>query len=152
MITTNIKLKTYLKEFLIHLYGEEPIKFNDSSDVLAYIHELRIKRPRHANEDNGENTTIVIPYQRYGKDPRTYNYLTPKAQTVIQTKIHTLFAATLNDYIAHKVYILSIDYHTAIEMFAQEYGIKGITLEGLKQKNYRDRAGKRFTRRTTSKD
>ena len=45
-VTTKIKLKPYLREFLIAKFGEEPIRFPENSDLLALIHVLRIKPPK----------------------------------------------------------------------------------------------------------
>jgi hypothetical protein len=146
MITTSIKIKPYLREFLLHAYGEEPLRFPDSSDLLAFVHELRIKRPTRATGEPVGNLLLAIPFQKHGKDPRQYNYLTPRSQRVIQNKVNTLFTATMNDYVARKVHVLGLEYREAIELFIEEYGIDSISFEGLKQKNYRDRSGKRYRR------
>jgi hypothetical protein len=145
MTTTKIKIKAYLREFLVHEYGEEPVRFPDNSDILAFIHELRIRQPKQAPPPAG-NLEIVIPFQKHGKDPREHNYLTRRSQLVIQNKVYTLFSAVLNDYVARKVHLLGLEYRDAIGMFMEEYEIDSITYDALKQKNYRDRNGKRFRR------
>ena len=145
-VTTKIKLKPYLREFLIAKFGEEPIRFPENSDLLALIHVLRIKPPKRDVVQDDVNTEIVIPYQRLGRDPRTYNYLGKRAQMEFQKRVHTLFCITLNDYVAHKVHVEQFEWQAAIELFAEEYHIESITTDGLKQKNYRDRNGKRFKR------
>lgn len=147
-ITTKIKLKTYLKEFLISLYGDEPLIFPQNSDLLIFLHTFRMKPPkkRVTIPEEETNTTIIIPFQKMGRDSRTYNYLGRRAQIELQKKVHTLFCVTLNDYIAQKVHIEHLSWQAAIELFAEEFEITGISLEGLKQKNYRDRDGKRFRR------
>lgn len=143
-------MKLYLKEFLISLYGEEPIRFKEGSDLLEFVHILRAKPPKSSilglklTEDT--NTEIVIPFQKNGRDPRTYNYLGKRAQIELQRKIHTLFCVTLNDFVAHKVHVEGFSWQAAIELFADEYEITEISLDGIKQKNYRDRDGKRFKR------
>ena len=104
-VTTKIKLKPYLREFLIAKFGEEPIRFPGNSDLLALIHVLRIKPPKRDIVQDDVNTEIVIPYQRLGRDPRTYNYLGKRAQMEFQKRVHTLFCITLNDYVAHKVHV-----------------------------------------------
>lgn len=146
IITTKIRLKPYLKEFLIHFYGEEPIRFPQDSDLLVFLHVYRSKPPRIKPQMDEANTEIVVPFQKSGRDPRTYNHLGKRAQIELQRKVHTLFCATLNDYVANKVHVEHLSWQAAIELFAEEYEIVGISLEGLKQKNYRDRDGKRFRR------
>ena len=96
-VTTKIKLKPYLREFLIAKFGEEPIRFPENSDLLALIHVLRIKPPKRDIVQDDVNTEIVIPYQRLGRDPRTYNYLGKRAQMEFQKRVHTLFCITLNN-------------------------------------------------------
>lgn len=148
IITTRIKLKPYLREFLIHLYDDEPIRFPQDSDLLVFLHTFRTKPPRiktHSLEEE-TNTEIVIPFQKNGRDPRTYNHLGKRAQIELQRKVHTLFCATLNDYVARKVHVEFLSWQAAIELFAEEFEITEISLDGLKQKNYRDRDGKRFRR------
>lgn len=145
-ITTRIKLKPYLREFLIAKFGEEPIRFPENSDLLVFVHEFRTKPPKITVHNSEENTEIVIPYQKQGRDPRTYNYLGKRAQMEFQKKVHTLFCATLNDYVAHKVHVLGLEWQAAIELFTETFQIESITIDGLKQKNYRDRNGKRFKR------
>ena len=66
-VTTKIKLKPYLREFLIAKFGEEPIRFPENSDLLALIHVLRIKPPKRDIVQDDVNTEIVIPYQRLGR-------------------------------------------------------------------------------------
>ena len=145
MVTTKVKIKPYLREFLVHVYGEEPVRFPDNSDILVFIHELRVKQPRAIARVEG-NMEIVIPFRKHGKDPRQYNYLTPRAQRIIQDKAYTLFTAVMNDYVARKVHVLGLEYRQAIEMFMEEHEIESITYDALKQKNYRDRNGKRYRR------
>lgn len=149
-ITTKIKLKPYLKEFLIHLYGKEPIRFPEDSDLLVFLHTFRTKPPRPDIQQSQvmaeTNTEIVLPFQRAGRDPRTYNHLGNRAQIEFQKKVHTFFCVTLNDYVACKVHVQNFAWQAAIELFAEEYNITEISLDGLKQKNYRDRDGKRFRR------
>lgn len=94
-VITKIKLKPYLREFLIAKFGEEPIRFPENSDLLALIHVLRIKPPKRDIVQDDVNTEIVIPYQRLGRDPRTYNYLGKRAQMEFQKRVHTLFCITL---------------------------------------------------------
>lgn len=153
-ITTKIKLKHYLREFLIHLYGEEPICFPQNSDLLVFLHTYRTKPPKPGVIEVLEetNTELAVPYQKSGRDSRIYNYLGRRAQIEFQKKVHTLFCATLNDYVAQKVHVEHFTWQAAIELFAEEYEITAISLDGLKQKNYRDRDGKRFRRENKFRD
>jgi hypothetical protein len=128
------------------VYGGEPVRFPDNSYILAFIHELRVKQPTRVPRELPGNLEIVIPFQKNGKDARQYNYLATRSQMVIQDKVHTLFCAVMNDYVARKVHVVGLEYREALELFMQEYEIDSITYEGLKQKNYRDRNGKRYRR------
>lgn len=146
-VTTKIKLKPYLREFLIHLYGPEPIDLPQDSDLLVFLHAYRIKPPGIPVLDTSiANTELIVPFQKGGRDPRTYSYLGKRAQIEFQRKVHTLFCATLNDYVANKVHVEFLPWQAAIELFAEEFELTEISLDGLKQKNYRDRDGKRFKR------
>lgn len=142
-VTSRIKIKEYLKEYLISIYGSEPVRFPDDSDLLATLHDVRITRPRNAPDDEENNLEIVIPYQKVGKNARTHNYISRRGQLELQKKIQRLFSANLNEYVSD-CRTKGYEYHASIEMFADQHNLQSISIGGLKKKDYRKRVKKRL--------
>ena len=144
-ITTKIKIKEYLREFLISLYKGDPVRFPNDSDLLATLHDVRVKRPKNAPRSDDNNMEIIIPYQKVGKNARTHNWISARGEKEIEKKAHTLFTCTLNDYV-NRMRLKGYEYQAAVEMFADLHNITAISLDGLKKKNYRLRVNNRFGR------
>lgn len=142
-VTSRIKIKEYLREYLISLYGAEPVRFPDDSDLLATLHDVRITRPKNVPEEEDGNLEIVIPYQKIGKNARTHNYISRRGQLELQKKIQRHFSASLNEYVS-ECRIKGYEYQASVEMFADEHNLQSISIGGLKKKNYRKRVKKRL--------
>ena len=142
-VTSRIKIKEYLKEYLISIYGSEPVRFPDDSDLLATLHDVRITRPRNAPDDEENNLEIVIPYQKVGKNARTHNYLSRRGQLELQKKVQRLFSASLNEFVSD-CRTKGYEYQASIEMFADLHNLQSISIGGLKKKDYRRRVKKRL--------
>lgn len=142
-VTSRIKIKEYLKEYLISIYDGEPVRFPDDSDLLATLHDVRIIRPCNAPEDDDCNLEIVIPYQKVGKNARTHNYISRRGQLELQKKVQRLFTAHLNEFIMD-CRLKGYEYQASIELFADKYNLQSISIGGLKKKNYRKRVKKRL--------
>ncbi len=142
-VTSRIRIKEYLKEYLISIYGSEPVRFPDDSDLLATLHDVRITRPRNAPDDEENNLEIVIPYQKIGKNARTHNYISRRGQLELQKKVQRLFSASLNEFVSD-CRIKGYEYQASIEMFADLHNLQSISIGGLKKKDYRRRVKKRL--------
>ena len=142
-VTSRIKIKEYLKEYLISIYGSEPVRFPDDSDLLATLHDVRITRPRNAPDDEENNLEIVIPYQKVGKNARTHNYISRRGQLELQKKVQRLFSASLNEFVSD-CRTKGYEYQASIEMFADLHNLQSISIGDLKKKDYRRRVKKRL--------
>ena len=142
-VTSRIRIKEYLKEYLISIYGSEPVRFPDDSDLLATLHDVRITRPRNAPDDAENNLEIVIPYQKVGKNARTHNYISRRGQLELQKKVQRLFSASLNEFVSD-CRTKGYEYQASIEMFADLHNLQSISIGGLKKKDYRRRVKKRL--------
>lgn len=139
MITTKIKVKDHLREYIIGRYNnfdESPIQFPNQTDIYILIWDLLVKRPVNCQIDQG-NLEIVLP-ERYGsKPPAYYNYLGIRSQKKIERKIEIMMWADFREYIEkerRKNGSLIID---VVHQFMSRYGITSISEDALVKSYYR---------------
>lgn len=153
MITTSIQIEPYLAEYLKGKYNngdDDPLQIPDNTDLYHSIWTLMVKRPcNHSPIDKG-NLTFMLPERRIGKDPKVYNYLSPRSVKLIEMEVRRMFNRELhimmdeNDLQGH---ILSnID---VVHNFLCSYGIDSISEDALLKNFYRwrDNIRKRKARR-----
>jgi hypothetical protein len=120
-----IKCEVYLIRFLESVYGAQPIKFPKGSNfnnILSY--NLGFTPPDNKDTGYGEETLLVeIPYFE-NKDPRVYNYLSPKKQEIFRDEVYCLFKMTFRTDIT-KILLMQFKRQKkrALEMFIEKYNI-----------------------------
>lgn len=92
-----IKLEPYLRDWFIHENGgTTPVKLRKGSqehDILKlFLEKLPDGMMPHFKQP--DETTIQLPYFK-NRDPRTYNYLPPKALEALHDCIRTRFTIQL---------------------------------------------------------
>lgn len=145
MITTKIEVPQHLKEYLIGKFcdlQDSPIHFPDRTDIYHIIYDLLERRPANASVDRG-NLEIVLPERSYGKDPRTFNYLGLRSQTILIRKIDRMLWAEVHDFLDEQKHAYGITYIDGIHNFMTMYGIDSITEDAFKKNYYRWRANLR---------
>lgn len=76
-ITIKIEVKSYIKKYLVKVYGEEPIMFPKKSHYNRLIVMNIQKTPedyKHESFNNKCSVEIILPYNNL-RDIRSYNYL-----------------------------------------------------------------------------
>ncbi|MGA2824316.1 MAG: hypothetical protein ABSE72_12420 [Bacteroidales bacterium] len=120
-----IKCDFYLIRFLESIFGPQPIKFPKShnfNNILSY--NLGFIPPDYQDPDFGNETLLVeLPYFE-NKDPRVYNYLSPKQQKIFRDEVYCLFKLTFRTDIT-KILLMQFKRQKkrALEMFIDKYNI-----------------------------
>lgn len=138
-MTTKIKIKGHVAEYMISKYGEDGIKrvkFPVATMLHHLILDLLAVRPIDNQVDDG-NLEIVLPNTREGKNLSKYNYLSQKSASLLEKKMEQLFWADLHDYIDERKHCEGILYIEAIYCWQQKYQIDSISDDALKKSYYR---------------
>jgi len=158
MINTCINIKPYLAEYIKGKFGNlcgDPIAFPDSSDLYHIIFDLLQKRPEGKSPVDTGNLLINLPSRRIGKKPEVYNYLSARAQRMIEKKIKLMFDNELHDRFeenyrdAHRLDNIEIAFG-----FMTMYSIESISEDALLKNYYRwrDNCRKKSHRRKYQKN
>ncbi len=140
--TVHIKLKPYLKAFMLHLYDKnEPIFIPKKDYFNKLIAELVTKTPADYKYKPAtpQHLEIILPYYDY-MDIRTYNFLSDRAQRDFENKLQDRFWVAYESFMDKK-FILKISIIDAIGLFIEEYHLPYTSqLEATLQKRiYRSR-------------
>lgn len=156
MVTTKFYIKEHLKEYMIgkfNNHADSPVYLPDDMDLYHTIYDLMQKRPIDCPLDKG-NIEIVLPNRRCGKDPEYYNYISIRAQLIINRKIERMFWAELHEYIDDNRHMKGINLIDSVCTFMTKYRINSITIDALIKNYYRwrDKVRKRDTKRNYTKN
>ena len=138
-VTTRIKVKPYLKEYLIGKYcaGEDmPIQFPDKTEVYHIIWNLLEKRPVNVPVDTG-NLEIILPYRREGKSPLVYNYLGLRSHRIIERNISVMMWSELHVLVEENKHKFGIDFIESVHYFMRKYCIDSLTEDAFLKNFYR---------------
>lgn len=136
-----IKLKPYLKEWLVHSLGE-PVVFPDHSNENAVIRTFIQRRPADAPVEintAGEFTAICIPDSK-AKPAEYYNYISHSGKKAIIEAIEDRFIQNLwgeLSILTFSNYGKGINTH--IEAWCEMHGISLDSAETVRQKYFRIR-------------
>ena len=140
-LTVSIKMKPYLKAFMLHVYGNEPIYIPKQDYFNKLIAEIITKTPADYKykPSTPQHLEIILPYYDY-MDIRTYNFLSERAQRVFENKLQDRFWVTYESFMDKK-FVLKISIIDAIGLFVEEYQLPYTSqLEATLQKRiYRSR-------------
>lgn len=87
-----IRLKPYLRQWIVNEFGSEPISFPKGSAEADLLESLLAKKPRSGADFPLDESMIAIelPFYKH-KNVRDYNYLSPRAQKAIERMIYIRF-------------------------------------------------------------
>lgn len=90
-----LKVPEYLKEYLEKHFGD-PIKLPKDSPESILMKRFLQKKSEAPEPDLGEgcNVRVIIPWSKE-KDPRIYQYLSPKAKKSLITSFDQIFITNL---------------------------------------------------------
>lgn len=137
MITVKTNVDQYVAEYIHGKYYSDDIRavrFPASHDVYVLIYDLLQRRPDRCPVDTG-NLEFVLPDRRDGKDPVSYNYLSGRAQKILEAKLKLMFWAELHDFMDEEKHINGVQYKDSVFRFMTRYGIESLTEDAL-LKNY----------------
>jgi len=137
MFTTKINIKQHLSEYLYAKY-DFPVKFPYKTDIYHLIFDLTEKRPVRCPIDSG-NLEIVLPERRFGKQPKTYNYLGARSQKIIMRKIEEMFWTDFRNFVEFETKKSRETYLNIVNKFIEKYCIKSISEDALLKHYYRYR-------------
>lgn len=136
-----LKLKPYLKEWLINSLGE-PVSFPDHSNENAVIRTFLQRRPADAlveTNTNNELTAICIPNSK-AKPAEYYNYLSRSGKKAITEAIEDLFLQNLWSELAQLTLISNgKGVNTHVAAWCEMHGISLDQVETVRQKYFRMR-------------
>jgi len=150
MIVTKITITPYLAEYLFGKFNNgsiEPIHFPENSDLYHVIWQLMMKRPKNVSCNDDGNLLIYLPDRREGKNPKTYNYLSPFSACIIEKHVRRMFNEELRSQLADNRergrQFLDIE---VVHQFICNYGIESVTEDALLKNFYRWRENLRKMR------
>lgn len=144
MITTKIKIKQHLAEFMYGRYNNgdfnSPINISTREDLYHLMWNLMKKRPSDASPVDDGNLCLLLNPNHPGKNPGTYNYLDEISANIIQQKIEALFYLELHTRVEVNR-MKGFPYTTiqVISLFMREYCIESISEDALIKNEYRHR-------------
>lgn len=133
-----LKVEPYLAQWLTKALGD-PIDFPRESPESKLIKRFLDKQPDNATPDTGTdgNLRIIIPWSKE-KDPRTYNYLSPRAKEMLVESLDTIFINNLWTELGGLEDIRS-SLTNVIYAYLEKHNINEDHWETIRQKYYRIR-------------
>lgn len=137
MITVNIAVESYLKEYITGKYFDPEsgvVRFPSSLDIYHLIYDLLQKRPAGRPVDVG-NLKFALPKRRLGKDPVVYNYLSERAQKLLAKKMKLMMWAELHEMMDENKHLHGMQFKESVFIFMNRYAIESISEDAF-LKNY----------------
>lgn len=137
MVTVKINISAYVAEYIAGKFWDEAagaVRFPADSDIYILLYDLLQKRPADSPVDRG-NLELALPCRREGKKPETYNYLSARAQAMLEEKMRTMMWAEAHEYLDSQKHVKGVDFKDSIFTFMCRYGIESISEDAI-FKNY----------------
>lgn len=155
MITVRITVEPHVAEYIRGRYFDHDlgtVRFPSASDIYVTVYNLLAKRPADHPVDTG-NLEFALPDRRDanmagGKDPKTYNYLSARAASMLGNRFRVLMWAELHEFMDEEKHLNGVRYKDSVYMFMRKYAIDSISEDAL-LKNYqrwRDKVRRRLKR------
>ena len=136
-----LKVEPYLAQWLTKAFGS-PVDLPRDTPECRLIKRFLDKTPLDIRPDTGEGTNlaVLIPWSKE-KDPRTYNYLSPRAKALLIESFETVFLNNMWTELGD-LDNLNCNLTDVIYAWLEKHGIEEEQWETIRQKYYRIR--KRF--------
>lgn len=137
MMTIKLTVDSHIAEYIKGKYYDPDygcVRFPASLDIYILIYDLLSKRPATCPIDSG-NLEFMLPDRREGKNPEIYNYLSQRAQKLLEDKMRLMMWAELHDLMDENKHIKGIQFKDSVFIFMSKYGIESISEDAL-IKNY----------------
>lgn len=157
MIETKFSIAQYLSEYLSGKYNNGAsgaFRIPDNTDLYHTLWTLMAKRQRNQSPIDEGNVSIILPDRRLGKDPKVYNYISPRSAKLIEKSVKYMFDNELH-IVMNENHLKGhlLDNRDVVYRFLRSYGIESISDDALLKNfyRYRDAIRKREMRRDYKK-
>jgi hypothetical protein len=120
-ILVSVEVTPYLAQYLIHYYGEHPIKAHTKSQIYPFISGYIQSSPAHYRplKPSKGLVTFELPYNRI-YDIRNKNYIPSRHFSAIKTYFRNIFLHHFIHHMDQHCLIGYMHYKTAIINFMEE--------------------------------
>ena len=141
-VAVQIKIKPYLKAFLLSIYGKnEPLFFPKKDKFNDLLAHLLSKPPSNfiPKAPSPDGLLVIIPYFEH-INIVCYNHLSQNSQVIFEQRVQARFWVTFESYIDES-FRLNISISNAISLFVEKYNIPytSVVEDMLKKAIYRSR-------------
>lgn len=123
-ITVKVRMKPYLKAFIMHKFEEEPVFFPKKDKLNALLYFLIQKQPAGYIQkvlDKKEYLEITLPYFE-DRNINYYNHLSERSQVIIERRIRELFFVTFTQYM-DQCFLRNISKVDSVSSFIELYNL-----------------------------
>lgn len=133
-----LKVESYLAQWITKSLGD-PVDLPRESPEIKLIKRFLDTQPKGLNPDTGteSNLKVIIPWSKE-KDPRTYNYLSPRAKEILIESFETIFLNNLWSELG-SLENINASLTNVIYAYLEKHGIDEEHWETIRQKYYRIR-------------
>jgi hypothetical protein len=103
IVEISLKQKSYLKEYFIHQYGQEPITASIRNKLFPFLAKYLTHRPKGWKPpvSKNDNLLIELPYSEH-INVRALNYISPKHFSEIRSFLYGRFYGDFITYMNEK--------------------------------------------------
>lgn len=139
MVTTRIRIKQHLAEYMVGKYGnhdwDSPLRFPDKTDLYHTIYDLLERRPKNVSGVDTGNLYFCLPERFPGKNTGSFNYLGIRSIDIIERKIEVKFWAEIHDMLDEEKTFNGKQYKKTVIDFMEMYRVEAISEDAI-LKNY----------------
>lgn len=147
-MTTRIEVPEYIRRWMLATFKKEDdnvLIFSENDDIYHIIADVLSRRPNNAPMIDRGNLEFRLPSPRYGKNPRDYNYISPKGTRYILKRLKSLFYIAAHEFIYQKEKTGKYTIQEAVMLFMIHYDLDGTITEDAIIKDFQ-RWRKKFCR------
>lgn len=120
-VLVSVEVPPYLAQYLMHYYGEHPIKARKKTRIFSFISDHVQQTPVHYRPPKPSNklVTFELPYNRR-YDIRRMNYIPPRHFPAIKNYFRNIFLHNFIHHMDEHCLKGNMQYKTAIINFMDE--------------------------------
>lgn len=155
MNTITIDLKPHLSEYIRMKYSwphrAEVVLVPWRSELYQLMVDRVAKSPRpKAAYVNTGNTTFRLPNQPYGKQSKTYDWMSQESVKIIERWIEVMMWSEFHQFVENRIHIHHYPLNRSVYFFISMYGITSLSEDAF-IKNYQRWRNRNVAHRKTYK-